>query len=249
MGNKKVLATVNGREVLEEDVNLLLSGLDPQQATHFNTEEGRKRLLEDLIAQELFYLDAIKNGLDKNEAFIKEAQKMHDNFLKQFAVHNLLKGVTVTEDELLDFYNENKHMFAEPEMIKTSHILVDDEEQAKEIAKEIKDGLSFEDAAAKYSRCPSNAEGGDLGYFAKGKMVPEFEVAAFDMEMDEVSAPIKSQFGYHIIKLTGRKEESVKTFDEVKSQLNRQLLAMKQQEAYTGRANELKTEYEVIINE
>ena len=100
-------------------------------------------------------------------------------------MHNLLKNVTVTEDESLDFYNENKHMFIEPETIKASHILVNDEEQAKEIAKEINDGLSFEEAAEKYSNCPSNAKGGDLGYFTKGKMVPEFEMAAFDMEIEK----------------------------------------------------------------
>lgn len=249
MDNKKVLATVGGRQVLQQDLDLLLSGLDPQHAAQFNTEEGKQQLLDDLIAQELFYLDAVKNGLDKNEAFVREAQKMHDNFLKQFAVHNLLRDIKVTEDELLNFYNENKHMFTEPEMIKTSHILVDEEEEAKKILEEINAGLSFGEAAEKYSRCPSKDEGGDLGFFAKGRMVPEFEEAAFHMEMDQVSAPIKTQFGYHIIKLTGRKEESVQDFDAVKDQLNRQLLIMKQQETYANRAADLKKEYEVIIKE
>lgn len=249
MENKKVLATVEGREVLKQDLDLLLGGLDPQRAEYFNTEEGKKQLLEELISQELFYLDAVKNELDKNESYIQQAKKMQESLLTQFAIHNLLINITITEEELLDFYNENKHMFPEPETIKTSHILVDNEAKADEIVKEINNGLSFEEAARKYSSCPSSSDGGDLGYFAKGKMVPEFEDIAFDMELDEVSAPIKTQFGYHIIKLTGKKEQSIKAFDEVKDQLNQQLLTMKQQKVYLDKANELKKEYEVIINE
>lgn len=248
MKDKKVLATVDGREILEQDIDLLLSSLEPEQAEHLSTEEGRKKLLNDLIAQELIYLDAVKNEFDKNEAFVREAQKMHDNFLKQFAMHRLLKDTVATEDEILDFYNENKQIFTEPETTKASHILVDDKEQADEIIKEINNGLPFEEAAKKYSRCPSNTVGGDLGYFEKGKMVPEFEAAAFDMKIGEISAPVKTQFGYHIIKLVDKKEEGIKTFDEVKNQLIQQLTAVKQQKAYVDKTNELKKEYEVIIN-
>ena len=174
---------------------------------------------------------------------------MKENLLKQFAMHNLLKDVTVTEDESLDFYNENKHMFIEPETVKASHILVNSEKQAKEITEEISNGLSFEEAASKYSSCPSNANGGNLGYFSKGKMVPEFEAVAFDMEIGEISEPVKTQFGYHIIKLVDKKEESTKTFDDVKDQLNKQLTAVKQQKVYADKTSELRKEFKVIINE
>jgi len=205
MEDKKILAIVDGKEITEQDVNLVLGSFDPNKAAHFDTEEGRKQLLNDLIAQELIYLDAIKNGLDKNEAFVKEAKKMHDDFLKQFAILRLLRDITVTENELSDFYNKNKHIFTESETVKASHILVSDEKQAKEIAKEIDDGLSFEEAASKYSHCPTNVVGGDLGYFEKGKMVPEFEAVAFNMEIGEISGPVKTDFGYHIIKLVDKK--------------------------------------------
>jgi len=249
MDNNKVLATVGGREVTEQDFTLLLNSLDPQRAMQFNSEEGKKQLMQELVSQELFYLDAVKNGLDKNETYIQEARRMQDNILKQFAIHNLLKDIKVTEEDLLNYYNEHKDMFKESESVKASHILIDDEAKAEEIAKEINDGLSFEEAASKYSSCPSNAQGGDLGFFTAGRMVPEFEAAAFDMKVGEVSAPVKTQFGYHIIKVTDRKEASVKSFDEVKGQLSQQLMAMKQQETYLNRVDELKKEYEVKINE
>ncbi len=249
MEDKKILATVGDKEISEQDVNLVLSGFDPEKAAHFGTEVGKKQILDDLIAQELIYLDALKNGLDKNEAFVKEAKKIHDDFLKQFAILNLLRGITVTENELSDFYNGNKHIFAGSETVKASHILVDDEGQAKGIAKEINDGLSFEEAATKYSCCPTNVVGGDLGYFERGKMVPEFEAAAFNMKIGEVSDPVKTEFGYHIIKLVDKKEGTVRTFDEVKDQLKQQLTITKQQQVYIDKANELRKKYEVIINE
>lgn len=249
MENKKVLATVGGREVTEQDFQLLMNSLDPQRAMQFQSEEGRKQLIQELISQELFYLEAVEAGLDKDELYIQEAKRMQDNILKQFAVHKLLKDITVTEDEMLGYYNSNKEMFKEPESIKASHILVEDEGKANEIANEINDGLSFEEAAKKYSSCPSKDQGGDLGYFSKGKMVPEFEEAAFNMNVGEISSPVKSQFGHHIINVVDKKEEHTKDFDGVKEQLQQQLLAKKQQETYLSRVDELKKEYEVVVND
>ena len=249
MDNKKVLATVGGREVTEQDFSMLLNSLNPQQAMQFQSEEGRKQLIQELVSQELFFLDAVKNGLDKDETYVQEAKRMQENILKQFAIHTLLKDIKVTEEDLLEYYNKHKDMFKQPESVQASHILIEDEAKAEEVAKEINDGLSFEEAAQKYSSCPSNANGGDLGFFTKGRMVPEFEAVAFEMKVGEVSAPVKTQFGYHIIKLLDKKEEAIQPFDEVKNQLSQQLMGMKQQEAYLNKVDELKKEYEVKINE
>src|SRR5690554_2639147 len=118
MNNKKVLATVGGREVTEQDLNLLLNSLNPQQAMQFNSPEGKKQLIQELISQELFYLDAVKTGLDKDETYVQEAKRMQDNVLKQFAIHNLLKDVKVTEGDLINYYNEHQDMFKEAESVK-----------------------------------------------------------------------------------------------------------------------------------
>lgn len=249
MDNSKVLATVGGREITQQDFDLLLGSLNPQQAMQFNSEAGKKQLVQELVNQELFLLEALKNGLDKDEVFIQEAQRMHDNILKQYAMHNVLKNATVSEEDMLNYYNEHTDSFKEPESMQASHILVESEEKANEVLKEINEGLSFEEAAKKHSTCPSNAQGGDLGHFTRGRMVPEFENAAFDMEVGAVSAPVKTQFGYHIIKAVNKVEESVKPFAEVKMQLNQQLSMMKQQELYLNKVDELKKEYEVQINE
>ncbi len=90
--------------------------------------------------------------------------------------------------------------------VKASHLLVKSEEEAVKLKEEILAGKSFADAAAEVSLCPSGANGGDLGYFSKGQMVKEFEDAAFSMEVGEVSEPIKTGFGYHLIYLTDKKD-------------------------------------------
>lgn len=89
--------------------------------------------------------------------------------------------------------------------VRASHILVEEESKANELKKEIEDGAEFADVAKKNSKCPSGESGGDLGFFGKGTMVKEFEEAAFSLEVGEVSEPVKTQFGYHLILVTGKK--------------------------------------------
>ncbi len=86
--------------------------------------------------------------------------------------------------------------------IRASHILVDHEYEAQDLLKKIQDGSSFEELAQKFSKCPSSQDGGDLGHFSKDVMVPEFDKAAFALQVEELSAPIRTQFGYHLIKRT-----------------------------------------------
>ena len=88
------------------------------------------------------------------------------------------------------------------EQIRASHILVDQEFEAQDIIKKLDDGKSFAELAKSFSKCPSSRNGGDLGRFGRGKMVPSFETAAFDLEVGEVSSPVRTQFGYHLIQRT-----------------------------------------------
>lgn len=245
MRENKVLAVVNGKEISEDTVLKFLNDLGPQMAMQFKSPEGIKRVVDELINQEVLYLEALQNGLDKEEAFLIELEKIKEGLVKQYALNNLLSNISASEDELLNFYNENKEKFQKPESVVASHILIDTEEKASSILKEMNEGLAFEDAAQKYSSCPSKEQGGNLGEFTKGQMVPEFEAAAFSMELDTISDPVKTQFGYHIIKLISKNEEALSTFDEVKDQLNQQVLGMKQQEAYLNKTNELKQKYKV----
>lgn len=248
MDKTEVLAVVGNREITRRDVDALLHSLNPQTATQFQSEEGMKNLVRELVNQELFYLDAMDNEIDKEQEYLQEVEKVKSNILKQYALNKLLCNIVVSEDEIVNYYSTNKSRFTTPPSVKASHILVDDIEKAKEIEDEIKGGLTFEDAAKKYSKCPSSQQGGDLGFFSAGMMVPEFEKAAFEMEKDQISSPVKTQFGYHLIKVYEKRDETIKSIDEVRDQLKNQLLAQKQQDLYLRKANELKGKYSIKVN-
>ncbi|SHK52262.1 peptidylprolyl isomerase [Paramaledivibacter caminithermalis] len=249
MSENKILATVKGKAITEMDVNALLQNLIAQGNMNFNNEQGKKQLLDELINQELFYNEALDNNYDKEEEFLKELEINKVNILKNYALRKLLNSVNVTEDEVVNYYNNNKESFKTPESVKASHILVKTEEEANKILDEIEKGLDFEEAAKKYSTCPSKERGGDLGFFTKGKMVPEFENAAFSMEKGGISKPVKTQFGYHIVKLVDKKEPVINSFEQVKDQIRNFLLGRKQNNLYVSKTTELRNKYEVIINE
>lgn len=248
MQENKVLATVNGRDITETDVNDFLKQLPPQAMAQFSTPDGKTRIVKELVNQELIYLNAIEEKLNEEEDFLEQLENVKESLLKQYAINKLLSDITVSEEEMVEFYNKEKANFIEGEKARASHILVDDEEKALEILESINNGLSFEDAAKEYSTCPSKERGGDLGEFAKGQMVPEFEQAAFSLEEGQISEPVKTQFGYHIIKLVKKTEPSVIPFENVKEQIEKHLLALKQQEKYNGKTDSLKEKYEVKMH-
>lgn len=244
----KVLAKVNGREITNNDLNALMQGLG-QGAMQFNSPEGKQRLLDELVMQELLYSEAIEKGYDNEDEFKAGLEQMKINILKQYAMRKLLGSIKAEDEEVQKYYEEHKGAFVDAAAVRASHILVDSKEKAEEVSEKIKNGLDFAEAAKEYSSCPSKDAGGDLGEFTRGRMVPEFENAAFDMEVGEVSEPVQTQFGYHIIKVTDKKEEKEKSFEEVKEQAKAQVLAVKQNKAYLDKAAELKGKYEVEIVE
>lgn len=248
MNENGALAVVNGKEITQQDVYMFLNELGPEMAMQFQSAEGIKKIVEELVNQELLYLEAVENGFENDEIFKKELERIKANILKQYAINKLLSDIKVTEEEIINYYNEHKEYFNVPETVRASHILVNDEKKANEIVDEIKGGLSFEDAAKKYSTCPSKEIGGDLGEFIRGKMVKEFEDAAFKLEVGVVSEPVKSQFGYHIIKVQYHNEEGISTLDKAKDKVTKQVLGLKQQERYLNKTEELKNKYEVKIN-
>jgi len=245
----KVLATVNGRDVTQMDMDMLVQTLGPQRAAQFNSPEGQGQLLDELINQELFYSDAVDKNLTEDEFYKNELEKAAEQILKQYAIRKLLGEAKVDEAEIKAFYDTNKDHYQQPEMVQASHILVDTVDQAKSIILEIADGLSFEDAATKHSKCPSKERGGDLGQFGKGQMVPEFEKRAFELSVDEMSEPVETQFGFHIIKTTSRQDASQQSFEEVEAQIKNELLVKVQNDLYVSKVADLKEKYTVSVVE
>lgn len=247
--NNKLVAKVNGKEITQGDVMKFLNDVGPQVAMQFQSPEGIQKVVDELVNQELLYLEALENKVDEEEEFNQILEDTKVILLKNYAISKLLSKESVSEDEIKEYYNENQEHFSKPESVVAGHILVEDEDQANKIKKEIEEGKSFEDAAREYSTCPSKEKGGDLGEFSRGQMVPEFEDKAFEMEEGEISEPVKTQFGYHVIKLDQKNEAGRKEFDEVKAEIEQIVLGLKQQTKYLDKVKELKGKYEVeIIN-
>ena len=242
----KILATVNGSPIYEIEVDEFLEGLG-QRGQAYNNPEGRTIILEQLINSRLFLIDAQKNLLEGDPAFQAQLRKLKASLLTNFAVEKHLSTVKVTDAEVEEFYNTHPEAFVQGDTVNASHILVDSAELAGEIYAKITSGeLTFEDAAAQYSSCPSKENGGSLGDFGKGQMVPEFDKAVFAMEVGEITeTPVQTQFGYHLIRLNAKNAGQTVALDEVRDALKGKLLEEKQQSAYESRVNQLKIVYPV----
>ena len=210
--NGKILASVNGKPITDADVDAFLAGLG-QAGQNYQNPQGRAIILEELISRALFLADAKKSMLEYEEGFKQELAIAKEKLLTGYAIDKALSKVTVTEEELKKYYDENQDKLSAPETVSASHILVEEEDIAKLLLEKIQSGaLSFEEAAKQNSACPSGQNGG----------------------------PIKTQFGYHIIRLDGKKEASTLPFADVKEELRQRLFAEKQQAAYRSRVNQLK---------
>lgn len=159
---------------------------------------------------------------DNFELVLQQNQLKDENELKKVLKDQLLmekaalKDVKVTEEDVKKRYEEYK-----PE-IKASHVLVEDKKTAEEVKQKLEGGAKFEDVAKEYSTDPGSKEaGGDLGFFGSGQMVPEFEKAAYALEVNKISDPVESQHGWHVIKVTEKKEKE--SFDKMKDELEYEL--------------------------
>lgn len=241
----KVLAKVGNYEITDAEIAFMLQSLNPQVASQFIGPEGEERLLQEIINQKLLLCEAVESKFEENEDFIEEFAKLKENFLSQYSVKKILGTVTVSDEEAKEFYEANPNLFVTPAQIRASHILVAEEDKANELYAKIQSGESFEELAIDNSTCPSGVNGGDLNFFSKGQMVPEFEDVAYTLEIGQISEPVKTQFGYHIIKLTEKNEDQQHSFEEVLPNIIQNLTAQKQNETYFAHIEALRTKYTI----
>jgi peptidyl-prolyl cis-trans isomerase C len=215
-----------------------------------DTPQGRKEMLDTMVIRELILQQAAKDGLDKGADIEEKLQDLK----KRLIVESFLKKKVEVESKVSDedmkaFYEQNKDKFKSGEQIKASHILVKTEKEAKDIAAQLKAGGNFEELAKKNSVDSSSAKGGDLGWFGKGSMVPAFEKAALALKEGQISDVVKSDFGFHIIKLTGKRPAGIRPFEEVKEQIKGAIMPTKQQEVFQKIKEELKKTAKITIKE
>ena len=254
VASAQTLVTVNGKPITQEEVDQEL-----MQATQgrFNQVPPdrqavfRQQVLQQLIGKELIYDDAKKKGILKSAEYKKEYKKLEERMKKELAIQvwqkKVLDGIKISNKELKDYYKKNIDEFKEKETVHARHILVKTEDEAKKIINELKglkgDALKakFIELAKKYSTGPSGKNGGDLGYFAKGQMVPAFNDKVFSMKKGTITTkPVKTQFGYHIIYLEDKKPSMTRKFDEVKSYIEQRLKMEKFKSVMKKKMDELQ---------
>lgn len=237
----KVLARVNGEAITEQDVT---TAIDDVGAEYPNLPpEGLRNItLEFLIEMKIVSQKAKAEKIDQTEDFKRRMAYVQQRVLMQQLL--LREANAATSDAAVKkFYDEQVAQIKPVDEVRARHILVDSEDEAKKIVARLKGGEDFAKIAKELSKDPgSGAEGGDLGFFTQDRMVPEFAAAAFAMKPGELSAPVKTQFGWHVIKTEERRQRPLPAFDQIKDRVAQSLAARAQQEYLAALRKDAKIE-------
>ena len=223
------------RALVRREAEKMGIALDPDQVER-RWQEHKKRYGSD---------EAFAAFLERAGTSAEEVRSdFEDNFLQEAVFRRIGEAVTVSGQEVRDFYEENEDRYARPEMIRASHILVrvpagaepSVVKEKKALARKIRreaaaEGSDFATLAARHGEDPTKDKGGDLGFFPRGRMVEAFEKAVWDLEVGEIAPVTRTQFGFHVIRKTGQREADKQRFEDVDDQIERGLLARKRNEA------------------
>lgn len=240
-----VVATVSGQSITEADVQMAVSELD-QQFAQLTPEQKRAAALSAIIEIRLMSEKAKASKLDQDENFKRKMAFLNERALHAQVIEKEISP-KVTDEMLKARYDKEVAARPPTEEIRARHILVKTEEEAKEIIAKLDGGADFEALAKEKSSDPgSGANGGDLGFFSKGQMVPEFEAAAFALEPGAYTkTPVKSDFGFHVIKLEEKRTQPPVAFDEVKDQIRQFVF----RDVYFAAVKELRAGAQVEIKD
>jgi peptidyl-prolyl cis-trans isomerase C len=244
------LAKVGSVKITQADLARELKSLPEFAQKLFEGTGGKERFLDEIIKKELLYQEAMKKGLDKDAEFKKKVEDFRKiTLISQLLEKEIEARAEITDQDVKNYYEKNKNEFAQISQIRARHILVKTEVEARKILERIKKGEDFAKIAKTSSIDTGTAKnGGDLGYFSSGQLVPEFEEAAARLKVGEISQPVKTKFGYHIIEVIDKKMGKPVEFERVKNLIFQRLSAEKQKEAFDAYIEKLKKSYTVEIN-
>lgn len=218
-----VVATVGGQSITEADLAFAAEDM-AQELSQMPPDQQRPFLLRILIDMKVMSAAAREAGMDQTDLFARRKAYLEERALRRAYFSDAIAS-SVTEESVRAAYDELVAQFQPQPEIRASHILVETEEKAKELKAEIDGGADFATLAKENSIDPGASNGGDLGFFSKGMMVAPFEEAAFALaNPGDVSEPVQSQFGWHIIKLEEKRESQPPAFEQVAGRLQQQEL-------------------------
>ncbi len=238
-----VIAVVGNEIITERDVRHMIP--------NFNTElkkippAQKVQIMREIINQRILASEGRALKLDQTESFKARQRSIFDTALARTTVeHFITNAKKIDEQYLKNFYNKNKRRYRD-DKVRASHILLKTRKEAEGVLKDLKAGKNFAELAKEKSIGPSGVKGGDLGFFKRGQMVPAFDSAAFSLSEGATGGPIKTRFGFHIIKVTQIKKGKITPFEEVKDQILQRLVSEKL-EAYL---KSLRASVKVVIKD
>jgi peptidyl-prolyl cis-trans isomerase C len=248
---EKELARVNDRIITLDEFEQEMEQLPALAKLRIISEEGRRKFLQDLINQELLLQEARKKGLDRDKKILANVEMFKKGLIINALQEELCAGKDeVSEEEVETYYRENKEEFLLGERVRVRHIMVKTLEEAKEIKKRLYRGEDFIALARQYSIWPTKQKGGDLGYIERGMVDKAFEQVAFALNRrGELSNIVKTEFGYHIIRLEDKKDPRQLTFSEAKEEIRNRLRNKKRENILTAHLKELREGAQLLINE
>ncbi len=226
-----VIAKYNGNKIYQSEIenlysNLILksTGKEVNAENAFSTlkENDQERLVRGLIGTKLLDENVKNSNIKESKEYKNAMKEAAEQIAKKVFIEELI-GREITEKKLKDRYKEVAKVIENREEVKASHILVKSEEEAKIIQNELKKGASFAKLASEKSVANGKEKNGELGYFTTGQMVKPFEDAAFSMKVGEISNPVKTDLGWHVIKLEDRRKMKMPEYAEVKNRLKAEL--------------------------
>ena len=238
--DSKPLATVDGQAITEQDVDDALADIGSGLPEKLDMPARRKYVLDYLIDLKLVSAKARGEKLDQSPDFQRKLSYYANKLAMEAELGKIAKDAD-TEKAEHDAYDAAAKAQPPQEELHARHILLPDEESAKKALTRVKGGEDFGKVAKEVSKDPAS-EGGDLGWFTRDRMVPEFSEAAFKMKDGEISEPVKSQFGWHVIQVEGRRTKSFPPFDKVKEQASRYVQQKAQTDTITGLRKDAKIE-------
>ena len=221
-----VVARVNGFEIKQSDLDFAASEVGPRLGT-VRPEDRKRVLMQFMIENELFAGAGEQEKLDESDTFDKRAAYHRRRALRDAFFDKNVRGA-VDDAEAKKVFEENISKVKPEQEISARHILVNTEDEAKEVKAQLEGGSDFAKLAAEKSK-DKNAEGGSLGFFSRGQMLKPFEDAAFALDVGKLSEPVKTSFGWHIIEVQEKRNQKLPSFDDVKDPIISQLVVRKAQ--------------------
>lgn len=241
-GGSETLVTVNNKPVTAGQFKRDIALLPSYARTEFAGADGGKRFLDEIVGRELLYQSALEKGLDRDSEYLGALESFKKAQLASMFIEREIKNaMPVTEADVKKYYDENKAGFVVPPKIHAAHILVKSEQEAKQVSAMLKSGAPFEKLAAEKSIDDSSkGQGGDLGTFPRGSLVPAFEEAAFALAAGSVSAPVKTEFGWHVIKVVEKMPEEHVPVEKVSDYIKTRLEEERRRQGYDDLVKRLK---------